>query len=97
MPTKRGCLSIQRITGLSSVQTLTVPAGTAYALLTANVQNVRYLTDGTDPTTTRGHLILCDAPQPTRIDSADELADAKFIEVLASASLDVSCYGVGET
>ena len=80
----------QQITSLSSATALTVPAGTSVAVIQVQTQNVRWRDDGTDPTTTVGMLLL--AGQTLEYFAAD-VAVVKFIEVTASAALNVSYYG----
>lgn len=81
-------LGYQKITGLSTSQSLTVPIGARYAMCKTEGQSVRYRDDGTDPTATDGMLI----------DVGDEfwysgnLAEIEFLETTASATLHVSYY-----
>ena len=84
-------LGHQQITSLSSSTALTVPAGTQMALVQAESQNVRWRDDGTDPTATVGMILMAGA---TIEYDAAQLSVVEFIEVAASAKLNVSYYGV---
>ena len=76
----------EQITGLSTVKSLTVPAGSRFALLQAETQNVRFRADGTDPTAAVG-MILIAGQAPTFY--AGDLSSLEFIEAAASAKLNV--------
>lgn len=79
-----------QVTSLSSAAGLgTVPAGSNFAVVQCESQQVRWRDDGTSPTTTVGMLmnvgdVLLFDGEPSAI---------KFIEVTASAKLNVSWYG----
>lgn len=83
-------LGYQQMTSLSSATAPTVPAGTRYALIQAETQNVRWRDDGTVPTTTVGMRIF--VGDTLKFD-AGCLEYAKFIEETASAKLNISYYG----
>lgn len=83
-------LGHQQITSLSSAVGLTIPEGTQMALVQAETQNVRWRDDGTSPTTTVGTILQ--AGDILEYDAA-QLPVVKFIEVTASAKLNVSYYG----
>lgn len=74
----------QQITALSAATALTVPAGTKYAIVQAETQNVRWRADGVDPAAGVGMLLVAGAA-PVMID----VLNAKFIEATASAKLNV--------
>lgn len=82
-------LGYQQITSLSTVKSLTVPAGTSYALVQCETQAVRWRMDGTDPTATVG----------MRLNAGEELelyaafATIEFIEETTSAKLNVQYFG----
>ena len=83
-------LGYQQITSLAAATALTVPAGTSKALIQAETQAVRWRDDGTSPTASVGmNLAVGDMLE---YDSA-QLAIVKFIEVVASAKLNISYYG----
>lgn len=82
-------LGYQQITSLSSAAGLTVPGGTAYALIQAETQAVRWRDDGTNPTTTVGMRI----PAGGELRFEGQFSRLKFIEEAASAKLNVSYYG----
>lgn len=86
-----GQVGFQRITSLSSKQSLTIPSGTTHAWIQAESQDVRARFDGTDPTSTSGMVIRADDP-PIEI-YYDLLKNAEFIEEAASAQLSVTYFG----
>ncbi len=80
----------QQLTGLSSAQSLTIPAGTRLAIFQAEAQNVRWRDDGINPTSSVGMLM-----QPGDVFIYTGMftgATIKFIEVTASAKVNVSYY-----
>lgn len=84
-------LGYEQVTSLSSAAALAaVPAGAAVALIQAESQNVRWRDDGTNPTTTVGSILPAGS---TLQYDAGSFARLKFIEVAASAKLNVSYYG----
>lgn len=82
-------LGYEQITGLSTVKTLTVPAGATLALLQAEAQNIRWRNDGTDPTAGIG-MILVAGQAPTEYKG--DLSLLEFIEATASAKLNVAYF-----
>ena len=89
-----GNLGYQQITSLSSAASLTIPdpadnVGPVLAMLQAESQNIRYRDDGTDPTASVG-MILYAGADPMPYDG--NLKALRFIEVTASAKLNVSYY-----
>lgn len=87
-------LGYQQITSLSSATALTVPAGTTMCLVIPQTQAVRWRDDGTDPSATVG--------QPLGVGSelvytAGSLPRLKFIQQAASATINVTYYGSGNT
>lgn len=90
LPTAAGNLTVkgyQQITSLSAAAALTVPSGARVALITCETQNVRWRDDGTDPTASVGQLLTTGVG----LFYDGNLAAIKFIEVTASAKLNV-CY-----
>lgn len=84
------CLGYQQITSLSSAQTLTIPAGTEYAIVQAETQACRWRHDGTAPTASIGlRLIL-----GTELRVEEQVSRIQFIEETASAKLNISYYGL---
>lgn len=77
-----------QITSLSASTGLTVPDGAVYAVIVPEVQPVRWRDDGTAPTASVGMQL--DVGQPLRYDG--NLDSIRFIEVAASAKLNVSFY-----
>ncbi len=82
-------LGYQQITSLSTVKTLTVPAGTSYALIQCETQAVRWRMDGTDPTASVGMRLA--VGEELRLDAA--FGTIEFIEEAASAKLNVQYFG----
>lgn len=83
-------LGYQQVTDLTAAVGLTVPAGADLALLQVTGQNVRWRDDGTNPTTTVG-MVLTAAGDPYPY--SGDLTKIKFIEVSASAVLNVTYLG----
>lgn len=83
-------LGYQQITSLSSATALTVPAGTAVAIITPQTQAVRWRDDGTSPTASVGYPLA--VGDELYYDSAS-VASLKFIEQTASAAINVAYYG----
>lgn len=99
------CLGYAQYTSLSAAKLLTAAPATGYTmpttdpsatgrrpnfvLLQAETQNVRWRDDGTAPTASVGMILIAgDAPYPYDGD----LSKIQFIEVTASAKLNVSYY-----
>lgn len=83
----------QQITSLSAATALTVPAPTnavpaTLALIQAEVQNVRWRDDGTNPTASVGMLLVVGDILPY----TGDLSKLKFIEATTGAKLNVSYY-----
>jgi hypothetical protein len=83
-------LGYQQITSLSSATALTVPAGTALAIVIPQTQAVRWRDDGTSPTATIGYPLAVGSE--LYYDSAS-ISQLKFIEQTASAAINVCYYG----
>jgi hypothetical protein len=78
-----------QITSLSSAVGLgAIPDGTTLAIIQAETQNVRYRDDGTNPSASVGMLL----PAGDLLYYTGKMADLKFIEVSASAKLNVTYY-----
>lgn len=84
-------LGYQQITSLSSATALTVPAGTSLAIIRPQTQNVRWRDDGTNPSSTVGYPL--NVGDELRCDTWS-MANIKFIEVTASAALNICYYGI---
>lgn len=78
----------QQVTSLSSATALTVPNGTILAVIQAESQNVRYRDDGTNPTASVGFILAAG----DNVVYNGNIAALKFIEVTASAKLNVLYY-----
>lgn len=80
----------QQITSVSSVVTLTIPpnVNTQIALIQVESQDVRWRDDGTAPTASVGMLL----PKGGIVEYNGDLSKLKFIEVSASAKINVSYY-----
>jgi hypothetical protein len=83
-------LGYEQITGLSSVQSLTVPSGANYAIITAKTKGVRFRADGVNPSAGVGQPL--EAGQTLEYDA--DLSAIKFIEQAASAELNVAYFKV---
>lgn len=81
----------QQITSLSSATALTVPTGADRALIQATTQNVRWRSDGTNPTATIGMQLAAG----DSLFYTGNLAALKFIEETASAVLNITYYNAG--
>lgn len=80
----------QQLASLGSAQSLTVPAGSRFALLVAEVANVRIRSDGTAPTATVGLLLKATDP-PLLFDGP--LSALEAIAASAGAILNVNYFG----
>jgi hypothetical protein len=87
--TSKSSLGYQQITSLSAATTLTIPAGTDYAIIQPETQAVRWRDDGTDPTASVGMQL----PLGGELTYDAQLTRIKFIETAASAKLNISYYG----
>jgi hypothetical protein len=83
-------LGYQQISSLNTAQALTVPKGTHRALVQAESQSVRWRDDGTAPTASVGNIL---SVGDTLEYDATALEVVKFIEITASAKLNVHYYG----
>ena len=81
-------LGYQQITSLSSAQGLTVPTGATRALIAPLTQSVRWRDDGTNPTASVGMPVSAG----TYLSYDGNLQNIKFIEITASAELNVTYY-----
>lgn len=83
-------LGYEKITGLSSVKTLTVPSGAKFAMIVPESKSVRFLDLAADgnPTSTNGQILAADTP----FWYPGDLRSIKFIETAASATLHVTYY-----
>lgn len=82
-------LGYQQITNLSAAVGLTVPEGAAWAVISCEGQNVRYRDDGGTPTATIGQPLQVNTDLPY----TGDLKKLSFIQVAASATLNVTYYG----
>lgn len=82
-------LGYQQITRLSTAQALGVPVGARIALIQAEVTNVRWRDDGTNPTSSVG-MLLAAGEEVTYEGALDKF---KAIEVLAGAQLNITYWG----
>lgn len=89
MPSINRPLGYQQITSLAAAQSLTVPSGATWAIISAETQAVRYRDDGTNPTAAVGQ------PLPVNVDLpySGDLTRVKFIEQTASAKINITYYG----
>jgi hypothetical protein len=81
-------LGYQQITSLSSATGLTVPTGATYAVITPEIQAIRWRDDGTNPTLSVGYPLVAG----TQLTYSGSLLAIKLIQQAPSATLDVSYY-----
>lgn len=88
-------MGFQQITSLSSATALTAPTGAKLAIVHAETQNVRWRDDGTNPSATVGMILTTTGELRYDVRDPNTLAlgAIKFIEVAASAKINVSYYG----
>lgn len=79
---------------LASAVALTIPAGTERAWLQAETANVRYRTDGTDPTSSVGMLLIAGGV-PVEISKAAGLGALKAIAASGAPKLNITYFGSG--
>lgn len=78
---------------VSGVTTLTVPAGSKFAEICAEVAGVRYTDDGSTPSAANGvPLVPASSTQPTCMQYAGPLSSLKFFQISGSPTLSVSYY-----
>jgi hypothetical protein len=83
-------MGYEKVTALSAAKGLTVPDGARYARIQAEAQAVRYKDDGNNPTSTDGLQIKVGPEFELFYDG--DLAEIKFLELAASATLQVLYY-----
>ena len=82
-------LGYQQITSLTTATGLTIPAGSAVAIITCSGTSVRWRDDGTNPTSSVGYPL----PVGAELVYSGSMPAIKFIETTASAALDICYYG----
>lgn len=85
-------LGYEQITDLSAAVGLTVPSGTAYAVIQTSTQAVRWRDDGTNPTATVGMRLIVTGGDKL-VYTSSGIKALRFIEEVAGAVLNVSYYG----
>ena len=80
--------SFEQIVDLTGARTLHPPVRAERAFVQANGANVRYRLDGTAPTATVGQVLVNNGDM-LEISPASALPHARFIEVSATANIDV--------
>lgn len=86
-------LGHEQITSLSSAVGFTsIPAGAESVFVQPEAQNVRMRDDGTNPTASVGMILVANTLYEF---SVSNFISMKFIEVTATAKLNVSFYGTG--
>lgn len=78
----------QQITTVSAAIGLTVPDKTRLAMIQPESQNVRWRDDGTNPTASVGMILVAN----DILVYSGVLSSIKFIEVTASAKLNITYY-----
>lgn len=91
MGTKPNSLGYSQLTGLSSATGVTVPSGANLALIRCETQAVRWRDDGTNPTASVGYPLY--VGEELYYDSED-IANLKFIEMTASAKVNIAWYAI---
>lgn len=97
METIHASLGFDQLTGLSSAKSLAngslggAPNGTLGLRLTPTGADVRFLANGTAPTSTVGDLIFANTTLTLRRSTPDDnwFGNLKFIEASASATLNI--------
>lgn len=89
----RACdpLAYQQIVGVPAAVGLTVPDGTVFAEISVSGQPVRWRCDGPNPTATVGMPLPVGSSKQFFLQSLSSLL---FIETAASATLDITYFGV---
>jgi hypothetical protein len=82
-------MSYTQVSGLSSAQSLTIPNGAMGMLVQAESQNVRYRTDGVDPTGSSGMLLYAGDPS-VAVYGQGAMIGFRAIQTAASALLNVT-------
>jgi hypothetical protein len=82
-------LGYQQITSLAAATALTIPAGTGFAIITPAGQSVRWRDDGVDPTAGVGYPLAAGSELQY---AASSLSRLKFIEQVASATLNIAYF-----
>lgn len=82
--------SVAAATGFAAIAGGTIPEGTEFVEVTVSGQAVRWRGDGTNPTAAIGMPL---AAGSTRFFTQQQLAAVRFIEQVASATLDCTFYG----
>ena len=83
------CTSLAAAVSLATAIGTTIPDGSTFATIQAESQNVRWRDDGTNPTAGVGQII---AAGDTLVIQGKQLSMIKFIEVTASAKLNIAFY-----
>ncbi len=83
-------LGYQQIVGLAAATALTPPAGTVICIITPETQAVRWRDDGVDPTAAIGYPLAVGIELECTI---QVMTAIKFIQQVASATLNISYYG----
>ena len=84
-------IAYQQIVGVPASTGLTIPDGTVFAEITVSGQPVRWRIDGQDPTAAVGMPLPVGA---NKLFFAQSLSPLRFIETVASATLDITYFGV---
>lgn len=81
------CRGFTQVTGLSSVKKCPNATGTS-VVFQPEGNSIRWRADGVDPTSSIGHLVTAG----TTVKFTGDLTKLRFIEVAASATLNVSVF-----
>lgn len=82
-------ISYEQVTGIGAAKGLqSIPNGATLAMIQPESQNVRWRDDGVNPTTSVGMILVAN----DILFYSGNLADIKFIEVSATAKINVTYY-----
>lgn len=82
-------IAYEQVTGIGSAKGLqSIPNGATLAMIQPESQNIRWRDDGVNPTTAIGMILVAN----DIMFYSGNLADIKFIEVSATAKINVTYY-----
>jgi hypothetical protein len=82
-------MGYEQLTALSSAKETTVPPGSRMAIINCDTQDVRWRDDDTAPTASVGMYLAAGVD----LLYVGNLSSLQFIEVIASAKVNISYYG----
>ena len=87
-------LGFQQFSGVSTLQSLTVPSGATVALITVTTNAISWRDDGTAPTAAIGNQLAVVGAGSLPFEYSGNLSAFQFIPVTGSATVNVSYYRV---